>query len=427
MRDPYEILPTGGPLRATVRVPGSKSCTQRALIAAALARGVSRLEGPLFAEDTQRLMAALDVFGAAVRRDGEDVVIAGTDGRITPPRGEIYLGNNGTALRFLLSVAALGKGEFVLTGDARLCERPVGPLLAALADLGVDASGRDGSGYPPVTVRARGIAGGGTGFTDAESSQYISSLLLCAPYADRDVVIRLAGRTVSEPYIAMTRQVMADFGVSVANHVPDTYTVRSGQRYRARHYAIEGDVSSATYFFLAAVLCGGDVTVKGIASGSVQGDLRFLDLLGEAGCGIARDADSVTLHGGVWARGDWRVFMGDMPDAVPTMAVLAAFRPGRTVIAGVSHLRIKESNRLAALAAELNRIGAPTRETDDGLVIDGGGTLRGAEIETYNDHRIAMSFAVAGLVLRGMTIRNPSCVAKSFPRFWEVLTTLQKP
>jgi 3-phosphoshikimate 1-carboxyvinyltransferase len=425
VKDLYEIRPAAGPLQATVRVPGSKSYTQRALIAAALAQGVSRLEGPLLAEDTQRLMAALEALGAKLRGDGEDVVVAGTAGRIKKPDGEIYLGNNGTALRFLLSLAALGNGEVILTGDARLCERPVGPLLAALADLGVDASSGNGSGCPPVTIRGRGIAGGTTGFTDAESSQYISSLLLCAPYAARDVSIRLAGKTVSEPYIAMTRQVMADFGVTVEHDAPNAYLVRSGQRYRARHYAIEGDVSSATYFFLAPALCGGKVTVEGIVPGSGQGDLRFLDLLGEAGCRIDWGTDGVTVEGGALTPGDCTVSMGDMPDAVPTMAVLAAFRPGRTVITGVSHLRLKESNRLAALAAELNKIGAAAQEMEDGLAVTGGGPLRGGEIETYNDHRIAMSFAMAGLALPGMAVRNPLCVAKSFPRFWDVLAKLQ--
>ena len=370
-------------------------------------------------------MEALRLLGAGIRRTGEELIVTGTAGTLHAPAQEIFLGNNGTALRFLCSLVSLGEGKFVLTGSRRLCERPVGPLLEALAVLGVKTESRESKGYPPVTIYGGGLAGGAVTFTDTESSQYISSLLLSAPYARGDVTITIAGRAVSEPYIELTRRVMADFGVEVQRPAERVLRVSAGQRYRPAAYSIAGDASSATYFFLAAALCGGEVRVLGLEGDSGQADLSFLELLARVGCRVARDEETVTVTGLGLTPGDLTVDMAGMPDAVPSLAVLAAFRPGRTQIRGAAHLRVKESDRLAALAAELNRIGAAAAETADGLIIEGGRPLRGAEIETYDDHRIAMSFAVAGLALPGIAICNPGCVAKSFPGFWEELAHLQ--
>ncbi|MEI7673770.1 MAG: 3-phosphoshikimate 1-carboxyvinyltransferase, partial [Deltaproteobacteria bacterium] len=376
-------------LHATVRLPGSKSYTQRALIIAALARGESSLHHALTAEDTLLMRSALCLLGAEIHDQGNKLLIRGTAGRIQCPEKAIFLGNNGTALRFLTSLVALGEGRFTLTGEPRLCERPVQPLISALAALGVQIQTKEGRGFPPVTIEARGVGGGAVTFQDSVSSQYISSLLLSAPYARGDVRIRLRGHTVSHPYIAMTIAAMRQFGVEVtAEGEEDDYLVRGGQCYQGRSYHVEGDASTASYFFLAAALCGGTVKVVNINPRSLQGDIRLLEIMETLGCRVSRGEDWVELTGGELVSDDYRIDMGDLPDMVPTLAVLAAFRRGTTAITNVSHLRIKESNRIAALVSEINRIGVRAEELSDGLVITGG-RPQGATIETYNDHRIA--------------------------------------
>jgi 3-phosphoshikimate 1-carboxyvinyltransferase len=274
-----------------------------------------------------------------------------------------------------------------------------------------------------VVIEANGIRGGNVTLTDLESSQYVSSLLISSPYAGGDVCIQLKGRSVSLPYIDLTVEVMEYFGVKVAERGKDNYYVKCGQRYSGRIYHVEGDVSSASYFFLAAALCGGKIRVLNINPDSQQGDIRFLRIMEDLGCSVLRGDTFVEVLGGKLRGGEYVADMGDMPDMVPTMAVLSAFRPGRTVIKNVAHLRIKESNRIAAPVNELKKMGIVAGETDDGLIIDGG-KPHGAEIETYNDHRIAMSFAVAGLAVPGVIIKNSACVNKSFPGFWEELKKL---
>jgi 3-phosphoshikimate 1-carboxyvinyltransferase len=410
-------------LHATVQLPGSKSYTQRALIIAALARGESTLRHALVAEDTLLMRSALCLLGAEIHDSGDDLVVRGMAGLIKCPEQAIFLGNNGTALRFLASLVALGAGRFILTGEPRLCERPVQPLLSALAALGVQVQTKEGRGFPPVTIDSRGIGGGTVTFDNAVSSQYVSSLLLCAPYAGGDVRVQLRGRTVSRPYIAMTIAAMRQFGVKVIGEGEGDYLVRGGQCYQGRSFTVEGDASTASYFFLAAALCGGTVKVTNINPRSLQGDIRLFEIMERLGCRVSRGEDWVELTGGKLATGEDSIDMGDLPDMVPTLSVLAAFRKGKTSITNVSHLRIKESNRIAALVSEINRIGVQAEETFDGLVITGG-RPHGAAIETYNDHRIAMSFAIAGLAVPGMKIGNADCVKKSFPAFWEELEKL---
>ncbi len=411
-------------LKATVRLPGSKSYSQRALVLASLAQGESSLRNVLIAEDTEYLAEALRLLGAGITKRDEEVIVLGTGGRIKNPGQPLFLGNNGTALRFLTSVSSLGEGRITLTGEPRLCERPAQPLLEALATLGVSCHTEEERGFPPVTIDAQGLSGGKVIFTDVASSQYVSSLLISAPYARGDVQIGLRGRTVSQPYIAMTLEAMRLFGAEVQEAGQGDYLVRSGQPYRGRSYGVEGDASTASYFFLAAALCRGRVQVLNINPRSLQGDIKFLEVLEDWGCQVTRGEDRVEVRGRELTPGDLTIDMGDMPDMVPTLAVLAAFRPGRTEIRNVAHLRIKESNRIAALVSELHRTGSGAEELPDGLVIRGG-RLQGAEIETYNDHRIAMSFAIAGLAVPGIRIKNPGCVKKSFPGFWEELEKLR--
>jgi 3-phosphoshikimate 1-carboxyvinyltransferase len=383
-------------LNAEVLIPGSKSYTQRALIIASLAHGKSFLRNYLISEDTGYLTEGLRSLGSEILTTDEDIIVTGTGGNITNPGKEIYLGNNGTAMRFLTSIVSLGKGEFALGGDSRLCERPIKPLLDALRALGVDAHSKNKNGCPPVIINANGIHGGIVTFTNVESSQYISSILICAPFAGRDTEIKLQGSMVSFPYVDITIETMKEFGVEVVSKGQDHYTIKNNQRYAGQRYMVEGDVSNASYFFMAAALCKGKVRVMNINPGTFQGDIGLLDIIERLGCTVIRGNDWVKVIGKKMNRGEYVFDMGNMPDVVPTLAVLAAVRSGRTVIKNVSHLRLKESDRIAALVNELNRIGVRAEETDNGLIIDGG-KPHGAEIETYNDHRIAMSFAMLGL------------------------------
>lgn len=407
---------------ATIRVPGSKSYTQRAMIIAALAEGESRLRDILLSEDTLLLAEALRGLGAKIRLEKEEMVVTGTGGRIAAPPHKIRLGNNGTAMRLLAGVASLGRDPIVLTGDTRLCQRPMKPLLDALVSLGADVRTEDGRGYPPVTIRGGGLTGGRVVLRDIGSSQYVSSLLIAAPFAANKTVIELAGKIPSLPYITLTVETMGSFGVEVAAD-GTTYTVMNGQRYKGRDYRVEGDVSSASYFFLAAALLKGRVRVENIDPGTRQGDIGILAILERLGCTVRRGEHWAEVTGGEPPGGEMFFDLGAMPDMVPTLAVLASVRPGKTLVRNVAHLRLKESDRLAALVAELKKTGIEAQETADGLAIDGG-RPRGAEIETYNDHRIAMAFAILGLVVPGMTIKNKACVGKSFPGFWKILEGL---
>jgi 3-phosphoshikimate 1-carboxyvinyltransferase len=417
-----EIKPIKG-INATVTVPGSKSYTQRALLIAALAQGESFLQNPLISEDTAYVMEALRSLGSNIRTTEGDIRVSGTGGQITNPEREIYLGNNGTAMRLLTGLVALGKGTFTLTGSPRLCQRPIQPLLDALRAMGVDIRSKEKEGYPPLVVRANGLRGGGVTLTDIESSQYISSLLICAPFAEHDTVIELQGKIPSLPYVDMTAAVMKAFGVEVARQARRRYLVKTGQQYTGCSYLIEGDCSSASYFFLAAALCQGRVRVQPINPKTLQGDIEFLAIMERIGCTVIRGDDWIEVVGSQLASGEYTFDLGAMPDMVPTLAILAAVRPGRTTITNVSHLRIKESDRLAALTAELNKIGVRAKEREDGLVIEGD-TPHGAAIETYHDHRIAMGFAVLGLAIPGIRIQDTGCVDKSFPGFWVELDKL---
>ncbi len=410
-------------LNATVRIPGSKSYTQRAMVIAALAEGESRLTEVLLAEDTAILARALEAMGAQIRSEGTEILVRGTGGKVASPGREIHLGNNGTAMRLLTAVASLGEGPVVLTGDPRLRERPLKPLLDALAILGVQSSTEGERGYPPVTIRGGRLRGTEVMLRNIESSQYVSALLIAAPFAAGEVAIVLTGRVPSLPYIALTMETMGAFGVDVALDATGRYVVKSGQRYHGRAYRIEGDVSSASYFFLAAALLKGRVRVENINPRTRQGDIGFLTLLERLGCRVLREENAVEIAGGELPGGEITFDLGAMPDMVPTLAVLAALRPGRSLIRNVAHLRIKESDRLAAMVNELKKTGIDAEELADGIVVTGG-KPRGATIATYSDHRIAMSFAVLGLRVPGIKIEGEECVGKSFPGFWKALEEL---
>ena len=402
----------------TVSVPGSKSLTQRALIAAALAEGNSFIHHALVAEDTLHLISGLQALGAGIEPTDGGYQVCGTAGVVKNNGKEIFLGYNGTALRFLTAMVCLGRGKYVLTGEKRLCERPVGSLVGALQSMGVDISCRNNC--PPVEIMANGLAGGKIILTDIESSQYVSALLLCAPYTAKGIELTLQGNIVSAPYIDLTISVMKDFGANIFESGRNHYNVNAGSLYSGREYRVEGDVSSASYFFLAAALLKKVIRVNGISRKSKQGDIRLLDILEELGCKVLAGENWVEVAGADLIEDDFTFDLNDMPDMVPTLAILSAFRKGQTLITNVSHLRIKESNRLAAMATELDRIGIEAEELSDGLMVKGGRPVA-ASIQTYNDHRIAMSFAIAGLAVPGIKISDKKCVDKSFPDFWKEL------
>jgi len=405
-------------------VPGSKSLTQRALVAAALAEGESFIRGALIAEDTRHLMAGLQQLGAHIEPVASGIKVTGTGGVIAGQGREIFLGNNGTALRFLTALVCLGRGSYILTGEPRLRERPVGPLVEALQEMGVEITCRNNC--PPVTVLANGLKGGRISLSNIESSQYVSALLLCGPYTAKGIELSLTGNIVSAPYIDLTVGVMKDFGAKIMQTGRHFYGVGTQSIYTGHNYDVEGDASSASYFFLAAALLKRPVRVYGIKLDSVQGDIGLLAILEKLGCRIAGGKTWVEVSAtDDLVSGDMTFDMGNMPDMVPTVGVLAAYRAGRTTITNVAHLRIKESNRLAAMAAELGRIGIAASESPDGLIIDGG-TPRAADIETYNDHRIAMSFAVAGLVTPGNP-RSACCCLKNLKyRLWIPIASSRK-
>ncbi len=410
-------------LDAAVRIPGSKSVTQRAMVIAALAEGKSRLQNVLFSEDTLCLAEALRALGAGIRIEGEEMAVAGTGGAIARPPQAIHLKNNGTAMRLLAGVASLGEGPYVLTGDARLCERPMEPLLSALSELGAEIRTEGQRGYPPLKIRGGRLRGGTVHLRDIDSSQYVSSLLIVSPFAAADTVIALEGRTPSLPYLALTLETMTAFGAVAAHDGGNRYFVRSGAAYRGRTFRIEGDASSASYFFAAAALLKGRIRVENVDPRTRQGDFGFLPILERLGCTVRRGENQVEVAGGELPGGEIVFDLGAMPDLVPTLAVLCSARPGRSLIRNVAHLRFKESDRLAALVRELRKTGIEAEELPDGLDIHGG-RPNGARIETYNDHRIAMAFATLGLAAPGMRIEGEGCVAKSFPGFWKTLAGL---
>lgn len=414
-------IPTKDKVEAILTLPGSKSYTHRALIAAALAPGESILANALRAEDTEITARVLAALGADLDWQGHTVRVQGTGGRLQPVADPLLLGNSGTSMRFLTALAGLGQGTYRLTGAPRLCERPMGELLEALQDLGIQATAEKGNNCPPVLVVGGGLRGGKTRLSGAVSSQYLSALLLIGPLAPQGVEVEITGELVSRPYVDITLSVLTAFGITFSREAYRRFIIPGGQNYRSRQYDIEADASSASYFWAAAALTGGRVTVANLDLESVQGDIDFLSVLARMGCRLTSSPEGLTVKGGPLK--GIHMDMSGMPDLVPTLGVLAAFAEGETVISGVAHLRHKESNRLAAVVTELGKMGITAEETPDGLRIVGG-RPRGAEIETYDDHRLAMSFAVAGLKAKGVVIRNPDCVVKSFPDFWEYFENL---
>lgn len=415
------LIKTKKYIDAVIEAPPSKSYTNRALLIAALADGRSVLKNALFSDDTLYMISALKKFGIKIETKGKDFVVHGKSGSLSKPKSKIFVGNAGTTMRFITTLASLSQGETLITGSARMQQRPIKDLINALEQIGVKTESN--GGCPPVKIQGGTFNGGSLRLKGNVSSQYLSSLLMCAPYAKRAITISISGTLASKPYIDMTLSIMKDFGVNVKNSNYKKLVIGNKKKYISRVYKIEGDASNASYFFAAGAITKGKVMVKNINPSSKQGDIKFVEVLRRMGCGLRKGRNFIEVRGHSLRGID--ADMNKMPDIVPTLAVTGLFAGSNTVIRNVPNLRFKETDRLRALAFELRKIGANVEELQDGLKIRRK-RLRKAVIETYNDHRIAMSFAVAGLAINGIRIKNPGCVNKSFPDFWKKFSELYK-
>lgn len=402
---------------AVVAAPPAKAHTLRAILLASLADGTSVIRDPLLGEDQLHLIDCLTRLGVKIEKKGSDLTIRGTNGRFTPVNRELDVGESGVAMNTLTAVASLVPGDIVLTGAPGLLARPVGDLVDALRQLGCEIQWMGREAHPPLLVRSSSIPGGTGRVSGIKTSQYFSSLALSAPLARNDVTLICVDELSEKPYFDITLQMMERFGAQAINRGYREVSIPSGQSYRACDYRVEGDWSSASFYLLAAAVCKSTVRVTGLSADTKQGDRLFASLMETMGARVAWDGPDLVVTGGTLS--PIRVAMADTPDLVPPLAIAAAFAAGTSVFAKVGHLRYKECNRLEAIKTELGKMGIRC-EYDDDLVIHGDpSALRPAVIDSWNDHRIAMSFAVAGLALGGVEILNPGCVSKSFPDFWE--------
>jgi 3-phosphoshikimate 1-carboxyvinyltransferase len=429
MADSVLIPPSTAPIRGSVRPPGSKSITNRAMVCAALARGPSRLAGALDSQDTRVMAAGLAALGIDVRADWErgDIRVVGSGGTIPAAEATLDCAASGTTMRFLAAVCGLGTGTYRLDGTPRMRQRPIGDLLAALRDMGIDAEAGSPGECPPVTIRSRGLRGGTASVRGSTSSQFASGLALAAPCMPHGLRIEFTGELVSLPYLDMTRRVMASFGGRCDVVDDRTWIVPPGG-YSGRDYAIEPDASAASYFSAAAAITGGEVRIDGLSRRSMQGDVAFCDALGRMGCAVqwreggdSTADDSITVAGRATRGID--IDMNAISDTVPTLAIVALFAESPTTIRNVAHIRDKETDRIGDLVRELRGLGADATEHADGLTIIPA-ALHAASLRTYDDHRMAMSLSLAGLRVPGVVIQDPGCVAKTFPGYWRQLGSL---
>jgi 3-phosphoshikimate 1-carboxyvinyltransferase len=436
-----QITPINHPLSATIRVPGSKSLTNRALLISALARGTTHLTNALFSDDSCYFVKALQTLGFDVQLDetNHEMTVTGLGGQIPARKAKLFIGNAGTAARFLSAFLTLGQGEYILDGDARMRERPIGDLVDALTQLGAKLEATNLC--PPVKIWASGLPGGNAKIAGNISSQFLSALLMIAPYAQSPVEIAVTTELNSKPYVDMTIAMMKDFGIEVqrdgyrAFSVPITdyrsaspwdqslVSTRSVQSPSIT-YPIESDASAASYFFAAPAICGGTIRVENISRQSRQGDVAFLDILQEMGCLIKEGDNFIEVTGASNLTGV-DVDMRDIPDTAQTLAAIAPFASSPTRIRGIASARVKETDRVHATCMELARLGVRVEEHEDGMTIYPCEAIQPAVIQTYDDHRMAMSFSLIGLRVDGVTIENPACVSKTFPNYFDVLDTLR--
>jgi 3-phosphoshikimate 1-carboxyvinyltransferase len=420
-----EIKPLKSFKKINFKLPSSKSLTQRALICAALAEGVSKIINPLLSEDTLLLKQALEATGINIKEEGDTWIVTGKKQPYLSEK-KVYLGNNGTGSRFFLAFSTLGKGSYIeICGKPRLHERPVAPLISALRDLGANIKCLEKEGYFPLKILEGRLGSKKLTIPGNISSQFISALLLIAPYLPSGLEIEIQEELISKSYVDMTIDVMRKFGIEVkASQDFKHFKVAHGF-YKAITYEVEADASSASYFLALPLIMGrGEVIIENYNYYSKQGDVKFLDYIKKMGAEVeVLDPLGIKVNFEGRAKGG-EIDLKDTPDLFPTMCVLAAVAEGKTILKGAPHLRYKETDRIKAMVTELKKLGVKAEELPDGAIIEGTTKFKPALINTYDDHRIAMSFAILGLRVGEIKIENPECVAKSFPDFWEYLERL---
>ncbi len=419
-----EIQPIPKSLDAAVDVPGSKSYTNRALLVAAMASGASTLTGALFSDDTHYMCNALQQLGVEIDADEKRAIfdVRGNGGNIPVSTAELYIGNSGTTSRSLAAYLSLGHGKYVVDGDAPMRRsRPISDLLDALRQIGVSVRSQFDNGHLPIIVDANGLEGGKTRLDVSKSSQFLTALLLIAPCAKNGMEIEVIGKR-EMPYIDITLAVMEAFGVRVLNEDYRYFQIEGGQQYQPRRYHIEPDASNASYFFAAAALTGGSVTVKHLHPDSAQGDIRFVHVLEQMGCQVTVSDVGITVTGPRQLKGI-DVDMRAISDTSLTLAAIAPFADSKVIIRNIEHTRWQETDRIHAMVTELRKLGVPVVEHQDGLEISPA-SITPAVIDTYDDHRVAMAFSLVGLKTNGIRINNPECVSKTFPHYFEVLEAL---
>lgn len=418
MADTYQVPQLAKSIKAAIRPPGSKSITNRALVCAALADGNSRLHGCLDSEDTRVMIAALRKLGLSIEStdSGRSLSVKGLQGDFPNKNScvDLHVGNSGTTIRFLTAALAACGGKYRLDGVERMRQRPVSDLLDAMCQIGAIAKCSP-TGCPPIELAGDGIVGGEVQIAGNISSQFLSGLLMAAPMASGPVHIAVEGTLVSVPYVKMTLDVMESFGIQVPHNQFNDFNIAAPLSYTSCEYAVEPDASAASYFFAIAAITGSCIRVDGLSRNSTQGDIEFCDVLETMGCNVKWGEQSVTVTGGNLIGVD--LDMNHISDTVQTLAVVALFAKGTTTIRNIEHIRHKETDRISALACELRKLGAKIEESADALVITPG-KYAPATIDTYDDHRMAMSFAVAGLQIPGIAITDPGCCAKTYPGFF---------
>lgn len=419
---------TLGPLNSAngeIQIPGSKSLSNRILLLATLAQGTTKITNLLDSDDIRHMLNALKTMGVRyqLEDEGRTCILEGLAGPINVDHADLFLGNAGTAMRPLTAALCLGSGEYRLHGEPRMHERPIGDLVDALQSLGVDVQYEGTKDYPPLTIKANGITGGEVSIKGNISSQFLTALLMSAPLAKGDLTIKVDGELVSKPYIDITLHVMKQFGVDVDNQDYKAFVIKGNQTYQSPgEIMVEGDASSASYFLAAAAIAGGKIKVHGVGSDSVQGDVKFAEALKAMGANIT--------YGPTWIeaeRGELNgidMDMNHIPDAAMTIATTALFATGPTTIRNIYNWRVKETDRLYAMATELKKLGADVIEGEDYITVQPLKDVQHAAIDTYNDHRIAMCFSLVAFSNSAVTINDPGCTSKTFPTYFELFKNI---
>ncbi|ABI71971.1 3-phosphoshikimate 1-carboxyvinyltransferase [Shewanella frigidimarina] len=415
-------------INGEINIPGSKSISNRVLLLATLARGSTTLTNLLDSDDIRYMLASLKQLGIqyTLSEDKTECVVEGNEGPISSASVQsLFLGNAGTAMRPLCAALTLGQGEFTLTGEPRMEERPIGDLVDALRQLGADVTYLKNDGFPPLTINATGLNGGDVEIAGDLSSQFLTALLMVAPLTKDSVNIKIKGELVSKPYIDITIALMKQFGVEVINHQYQRFEIKAGQHYVSPgKVLVEGDASSASYFLAAGAIKGGEVKVTGVGRLSIQGDVKFADALAQMGADIEWGDDYIIARKSTLTAIE--MDMNHIPDAAMTIATAALFATGTTKLTNIYNWRIKETDRLAAMATELRKVGAIVEEGHDYITITPPAELNTAAIDTYNDHRMAMCFSMMAFADCGITINDPDCTSKTFPDYFAQFTQLAK-